>query len=283
MSTFGYTEKPTFNWQRLKLRVARVILSGPQRSKELALRYHLVVWYFVVPEIHQNIFIKTGSFPPQSTWGFWRKKSPPKKKHKQTKRKGSGSKTCPFFNGGSGSLFGIKAHIAFRIAAPCHPPTPPTCPTTWMRSGAIFRAKAKSVGKTLGVGRRWRETPWRFNEAVHPSISPMLRLFRFGVFQKKQQKTTQNLQNFINDPLFSSLQPLWVAHKTLPQLFRLTTSGSFCPLTGFISASCADTMTWRHLVFGPGVRFVGWRLIQGMYNKDILLMVEKSGQKPPGM
>lgn len=99
--------------------------------------------------LHQNWIISS----PKYMRVLKKKKSPPKK-NKQTKRKGSGSKTCPFFNGGSGSLFGIKAHIAFRIAAPCHPPTPPTCPTTWMRSGAIFRAKAKSVGKTLGVGRR---------------------------------------------------------------------------------------------------------------------------------
>ena len=92
---------------------------------------------------------------------------------------------------------------------------------------------------------------------IHP-ISPMLRLFRFGVSPKKTAKTLQNLQNFhISSPFLISSTTCGWPRKPLPQLFRLTTSGSFCPLTGFMSASCADTMTWQHLVFGAGVRFVG--------------------------
>lgn len=93
-------KKSTFNWQR-------EILSGSQRSTELALRYHLVVVFRgarASPKyLHQNWI----SSPPKYMTVLKKKKA--KKTHKQTKRKGSGSKTCPFFNGGSGLLFGIKA------------------------------------------------------------------------------------------------------------------------------------------------------------------------------
>lgn len=155
-----------------------------------------------------------------------------------------------------------------------------------MRSGAIFRAKAKSGRKTLGVGRRWRETPWRFNEAVHPSISPMLRLFRFGVSQKKQQKPKKKiteLPHFI--PFLISLQPLWVGPENPSSTLPPYHIRKFLSLDRFhIRQLCGHDDLTATFVFGAGVRFPRVKVfIQGMYNKDILLMVQKSGQKPPGM
>ena len=158
--------------------------------------------------LHQNCIIS----PPKYMRAL--KKKSPKKKTTNKKKKGSGSKPLLFL-WWKWLVGRHKSFIAF-LSQPLatHPPHPPAQQHGWDLERSFVQRRnlwAKRSVLEGGEGKHLGD----FNEAVHPSISPMLRLFRFGVSQKKQQKPWKKfteLPHFI--PFLISFQPLWVAQKT---------------------------------------------------------------------